>query len=703
MYLSRTHFALGLFAFLFHTALTQLDPKVAAPPVARPVPKAATVHGDTRVDSYGWLRDKSNPEAKAYLEAENAYTAAVMKPTAGLQEKLYSEMLGRIKQTDSSVPYRNGEYWYFSRSEQGKQYSILCRKHKSLDAAEEILLDLNVLAKGQPHCRLGDAEVSDDGKLLAYSIDFTGFRQHVLFVKNLQTGDLLPDRIEKVTSISWAADHRTIFYVTEDAAKRAYRLHRHTLGENHDELVFEEKDELYDITIDRSADKKYLFLTSASSRTTEVRRLPRHQPAGAWKVVLPRVENHEYYAEHRDGQFYLRTNQGAKNFRLVATPVDDPRPENWQELVPTRQGMKLEDVAVFAKHCVLSYQGLGLPEFVVLDLPSGKSRRIEFAEPMYALGFGENAEYETSTFRFHYESLVTPPEVFDYDMVSHGRKLLKRAEVRGYDPDKYTSERTYAIAKDGTRIPISLVYRKDARAHGPAPLLLYGYGAYGYSLPTEFDSQRLSLLDRGVVFAQAHIRGGGDLGEEWHEQGRMLQKRNSFTDFIDAADHLVAQKYTTPDRLGIEGGSAGGLLIGVVLNLRPDLCKLAVLQVPFVDALNTMLDPSVPLTAPEYLEWGNPNVEKEYEYIKSYCPYTNLAAKDYPAILVETSLHDSQVMYWEPAKYVAKLRATKTDGNVLVLKTNMTAGHGGASGRYEALRESAFTTAFILWELGIKE
>jgi len=509
MFLFRTHFALAIVAFLSPTALAQLDPKVAAPPVARPAPKAATIHGDTRVDPYGWLREKSNPDVKAYLEAENAYTAAVMKPTAALQEKLYSEMLGRIKQTDSSVPYRNGKYWYYSRTEQGKPYGILCRKQKNLEAAEEILLDLNVLAKGHAHCRLGDAEVSDDGTLLAYTIDFTGFRQYVLFVKNLLTGEVHPDRIEKVTSLSWSADNRTLFYATEDAAKRAYRLHRHTLGESRDELLYEEKDELFDITVARSADKKYLFLTSASSRTTEVRYLRRDQPAGAWSVVLPRVENHEYYAEHRDGQFYLRTNRGAKNFRLVAAPVDDPRPEKWQELIPTRQDRKLEDVAVFAQHCVLSYQGRGLPEFLVLDLSSGKSHQIEFAEPMYALGFGENAEYETRTFRFHYESLVTPPEVFDYDMVSHDRTLLKRAEVRGYDAAKYRSERIHAIASDGTKIPISLVYRKDVRANGPAPLLLYGYGAYGYSLPTEFDSHRLSLLDRGVIFAQAHIRGGG--------------------------------------------------------------------------------------------------------------------------------------------------------------------------------------------------
>lgn len=693
---------LGLLVLLVPAlGLAQLDPNVAKPPVAKRVPHPSTIHGETRQDDYWWLREKENPEVRAYLETENAYTKAVMKPTEALQEKLYSEMLSRIKQTDSSVPYRDGDYWYYSRTEQGKQYTIQCRKHKTLDAPEEVMLDINELGKGRPYIALGGMAVSDDGRLLAYTLDLTGFRQFVLQVKDLKTGKLLPERLEPVTSVAWAADNKTLFCVTEDETKRANRLFRHTLGEQADQLLYEEKDELYDIAVGRSLDRKFLFLTSASSRTTEVRYLPSGQPGGSWKVILPREDEHEYYAGHRDGTFLLRTNKGGKNFRLVAAPMNDPQPKNWKELVPVRADAKLENVDALAQHAVLTYMGGSQPELVQLDFKTLKTKKLEFAEPMYSVSAGSNAEYDTATFRFHYESLVTPPEVWSIDLNTQERKLLKRAEVGDYDASKYTSERIYATAPDGAKVPISLVYRKGARDKGPAPLLLYGYGAYGLALNSDFDSARVSLLDRGLIFAQAHVRGGGELGKDWHEQGRMLSKRNTFTDFIAAGDHLVAQKFTTRDRMAIEGASAGGLLIGAVLNLRPDLCRVALLQVPFVDAVNTMLDPTLPLTTPEYLEWGNPNEQKFYAYIKSYCPYTNIGPRNYPAILVETSFQDSQVMYWEPAKFVAKLRASKTDKNVLLLKTNLSAGHSGASGRYEALRETAFTDAFMLTELGI--
>jgi oligopeptidase B len=682
-------------------ALAQLNADVAAPPVAQRIPQPSTIHGDTRQDDYYWLREKDNPAVRAYLEAENAYTKAVTKPTEGLQEKLYSEMLGRIKQTDSTVPVRNGDWWYYSRTEQGKQYSIQCRKHKTLEAPEEILLDLNVLAKDKEFLSLGAMAVSDNGQLLAYSLDSTGFREYVLHVKDLKSGTVLPDTAEKVTSFVWAADNKTLFFVTEDEAKRSYRLNKHVLGSPSNQAIYQENDELYDLAVGRSLDRKLLFLTSASSRTSEVRYLASDQPAGNWKIILPRSGEHEYYADHRDGQFWLRTNQDAKNFRLVAAPMNDPQPKNWKPLVAERADARLEDVDVFAEHAMLTYQGGSMTELVQLDPQTLATKKLTFTEPMYAVSGGTNPEYATGSFRFHYESMVTPPEVWSLNLKSGERTLLKRAEVNGYDAARYTSERLHATAADGTRIPISLVYRKDARANGPAPLLLYGYGAYGLPLPTDFDSARVSLLDRGMIFAQAHIRGGGDLGEAWHEAGRMMQKRNTFTDFIAAGDYLVAQKYTTPAKLAIQGGSAGGLLIGAVLHLRPDLCKVALLQVPFVDAINTMLDPTLPLTTQEYLEWGDPNEQKAYAYIKSYCPYTNITAKKYPAILVETSLNDSQVMYWEPAKFVAKLRALKTDKNVLLLKVNMAAGHGGASGRYEALRETAFTDAFLLTELGL--
>ncbi len=678
-----------------------LDPTAAKPPLARTIPKKDTLHGDTRVDDYYWLREKTNPAVTAYLEAENAYTAAVMKPTEPLQLALYKEMRGRIKEADLSVPYRLGDYWYYMRTRQGEQYPIYCRKKGNLEAEETILLDLNALAQGQPFLGLGAFTVSDDGNLLAYSTDVTGFREYTLHVKDLRSGKLLADRIARVNSVVWAGDNQTLFYVTSDAAKRPYRLYRHRLGSTDDKLIYEEKDELYRVFAWRSRDRAYLFAESSSSLTTEVRYLPSGKPTEDWRVVLPRRTGHEYHVDHRDGLFYIRTNQDAKNFRLVTAPVADPRPSNWKELIPHRPNVLLSGVDLFVHHCVTAEREDGLPQLTVRDLRTGASQRIEFPEPVYTVFGDTNPEFQTTVFRFHYQSLVTPEAVLEYDLERHKRKLLKETEVLGgYDPARYTSERIFATATDGTRIPISLVYKKGSERNGRQPLLLYGYGAYGFSLPVMFSSARLSLLDRGVIFAQAHIRGGSEMGQFWHDQGKMLAKRNTFTDFIAAADYLVAQKYTSRDRLAVMGRSAGGLLIGAVLNLRPDLCKAAVLEVPFVDAINTMLDASLPLTVGEYLEWGNPNVKAEYEYIKSYCPYTNIAARDYPAILVKTSFNDSQVMYWEPAKYVAKLRALKTDKNPLLLQTNMAAGHGGASGRYDALRETAFTYAFLLSELG---
>jgi oligopeptidase B len=697
---------------LFSTALitlvsrvaAQLDPNVAKPPIAKKSPKTSTTHGETRVDNYFWLRDKKSKEVLDYLEAENAYTKAVMKPTETFQEVLYKEMLGRIQQTDLSVPYCLGDYWYYTRTEKGKQYPIHCRKKGSLEGKEEIILDLNELAKGHKFFSRGAFVVSDDGNLLAYSTDVTGFREYTLYVKDLQSGKLLPDRIEKVTTVAWAADNKTLFYVTEDAAKRPYRLHRHVLGEKKDALVYEEKDELYRLVVRRTRDKAYLLAVSSSSTTTETRLLPSNDPAGKWRVLLPREEEHRYYVDHRAGRFYIRTNKDAENFRLVVAPAEDPQPKNWKEIVSYRTHVLLEGVDVFQNHCVLQEREMGLEQLRVIDLRSGKSHRLTFSEPVYSVRPAENPEFKTTVVRYHYQSLVTPDSVYDYDMDNRKPTLLKQTKVLGgYDPAAYVSERIFAKASDGTSIPISLVYKKGIKRDGKNPLFLYGYGAYGFSLPVSFASQRLSLLDRGVIYAQAHVRGGKEMGQIWHDQGKMMSKRNSFTDFIAAADRLVAKKYAARDRLVIQGTSAGGLLIGAVLNLRPDLCKAAVLKVPFVDVINTMLDASLPLTIQEYLEWGNPNIKKEYDYLKSYCPYTNLAAKAYPAMLVMTSLNDSQVMYWEPAKYVAKLRTLKTDSNPLLLKTNMAAGHGGASGRYDALREGAFMYAFVLREMGIEK
>ncbi len=674
------------------------------PPVAKKVPKTDVVHGDTRVDDYFWLREKGHADVTGYLEAENAYTDAVMKPTEAFQESLYQEMLARIQETDLSVPYRQNGYFYYSRTEEGKQYPIHCRKRESLEASEEVTLDLNALAEGHSFLALGAYAVSDDTNLLAYSTDTTGFREYTLQIKDLRTGELLPDRIEKVGSVNWASDNRTLFYSMEDEAKRPYRLYRHALGGADDALVYEETDALYRVFAYRSRDKAYLFVGSASSVATEYRFLPSDSPTAELTLIEARHGEHEYYVDHRAGLFYIRTNEpDARNFRLVTTPVSTPEMANWTEILPHRPDVMLEDHDCFARFLVVSEREDGLPKLHILALTdTGSGHRIEFPEPTYSVAGDINKEFDTDVFRFRYQSLVTPLSIFDYDMVTRERTLLKETPILGgYDRNQYASERIHATAPDGTRIPISLVYRKGIERDGKNPLLLYGYGSYGYPLPVGFNSNRLSLLDRGVVFAMAHIRGGGEMGKAWHDAGKMQHKMNTFTDFIASAEHLIKEKYTSPEKLVIMGGSAGGLLMGAVVNLRPDLVHAVVSQVPFVDVVNTMLDETLPLTVGEYLEWGNPHKPDEYAVIKAYCPYTNLDAKDYPTMLVKTSLNDSQVMYWEPAKYVARLRTLKTDKNPLLLKTNMGAGHGGASGRYDALKETSFDYAFILSQLGI--
>jgi oligopeptidase B len=675
------------------------------PPVAKRVPKTDVVHGDVRVDDYFWMRDRENPDVTAYLTAENAYTDAVMKPTEAFQASLYAEMLARIKEDDQTVPYRRLGFFYYSRTEKGKQYPIYCRKAGSLEAPEQVMLDLNQLAVGHPFLSLGTASVSDDGRLLAYTTDVTGFREYTLHVKDLDTGALLPERVEKVSAVTWAADGQTLFYVTEDDAKRPYRLHRQHLGAAVADLLYEETDALFRLHVGRSRSLAYLFLVSGSFTTTETRFCPAADPTGAWRMILPREKDHEYQVDHGRGPsgdlFYIRTNGGGRrNFRLVTAPVDDPGPARWQELLPHRDDVMLEDVELFARHYVVHEREDGLIRLRVTDVGTGTHHHVQFPEPTYDLDADANAEFETDAYRLRYQSLITPASVFDYDIAGRGLRLLKQAEVLGgYDPARYHSERIHAIASDGTRVPISLVRRAETARDGSAPMLLAGYGAYGYPYPAGFSSNRLSLLDRGVSVAIAHVRGGGELGKRWHDDGRMMAKRNTFTDFIAAADHLVKDGYTAVDRLVIEGGSAGGLLMGAVLNLRPDCAAAAVLRVPFVDVINTMLDESLPLTVGEFEEWGNPKTRAQYEYMKTYCPYTNLDARRYPALLVKTSLHDSQVMYWEPAKYVARMRVIGAALVPPLLKVNMDAGHGGASGRYDYLREIAFDYAFILTRL----
>ncbi|HEX4545325.1 MAG TPA: S9 family peptidase [Candidatus Acidoferrum sp.] len=689
------------------------------PPMARREPVEHVLHGDRRVDHYAWLRHKENPEVIAYLESENAYTGTALKPTEPFQEKLYQEMLGRILQTDLSVPYRLRGYQYFTRTEEGKQYAVHGRRRDSGDAPDELLLDLNQLAEGHSFLGLGSFEVSPDNHLLAYSADTTGFRQYTLHVKDLRTGETLPERIERVTSAAWASDNRTLFYTIEDeTTKRSHRLYRHALGSTApDSLLYEEADERFRIEVERTRSSAFLLLIIASHTASEVRFLPADQPTAEFQLIAPREDNHEYYAGHHAGPtdgtsggiFYIRTNSGGRTFRLVTAPVADPRREHWREVLPNRPGVMLATAEVFMTHLVLFEREDGLPHLRIVDLnftaPNALavSHRIEFTEPAYNVSIGENPEFNASHVRFQYESFITPRSIFDYDVHTRERMLRKQQPILGgYDSSQYASERLHATASDGTRVPLSLVYRSDTPRDGSAGLLLYGYGSYGISVPVNFSSNRLSLLNRGLIYAVAHVRGGGELGKPWHDAGRMRQKRNTFADFIAAAEHLIAQGYTSSEKIVIEGGSAGGLLLGAVTNMRPDLFRMIISHVPFVDVLNTMLDATLPLTVGEYEEWGNPQIPDDYFYMKSYCPYTNLERRAYPTLLVKTGLNDSQVMYWEPAKYVAKLRALKTDSNPLLFKINMGAGHGGASGRYDYLREIALDYAFLLAQLGIR-
>jgi len=673
------------------------------PPVAKTAPMTTEIHGERLVDDYRWLREKENPEVRAYLEAENAYTDAKMKPTEAFQQALYAEMLGRIQETDENVPYRRGDFFYYSRTEQGKQYPIYCRRKGSLEAVEQVTLDLNRLAEGRAFMSLGAYQVSDDGSLLAYATDDTGFRQYTLFVEDLGAGRLVEKVAERVGSVAWAADGRTLFYtVEEESTKRQYRLYRHRLGEAAHDLVYEEEDAAFNVGVYRTRSLRYLVLGIGSLTTSEARFLPAAQPRGEWRLVAPRIPEEEYEVEHHGDVFYIRANDRGRNFRLCQAPVASPGRESWAEVVPHRPEVMLEGVDSFRDHLVLCEREGGLPQVSITDLRSGATHRMAFPEATYSAFPEANPEFDTRTFRYSYQSLVTPPSVLDYDMETRTTTLLKEQPVLGgYDRTRYETARVFATAPDGVAVPLSIVHRKGLVKDGTAPIFLYAYGSYGYPLPVTFSSNRVSLLDRGVVFALAHVRGGGDMGKAWHDDGRLTKKTNTFTDFIAAAEFLLDGKYGSRDRLVIEGASAGGLLMGAVTNMRPDLWKAVVSKVPFVDVMNTMLDETLPLTVGEFEEWGNPKEKRAYDTMRSYCPYTNLEKKAYPAMLVKTSFNDSQVMYWEPAKYVARLRTLMTDAHTLLLKTNMSAGHGGASGRYDTLHEVAFDYAFILGQMGI--
>jgi oligopeptidase B len=677
-----------------------------APPVARIVPRVETVHGELRVDDYFWLRDRGDPNVVAYLEAENRYTAGVMRHTEGLQERLYQEMRQRIKETDLSVPERLDDYYYYSRTEAGGQYPILCRRHGEL-GDEEILLDQNPLAAGHGYFRLGASAVSPDHRLLAYSVDTSGAEEFTLFIKDLGTGALFPESIVSTShDVAWANDSRTLFYTALDQAHRPCRLYRHLVGTNpaEDVLVYFEPDASFFLDISRTRSRAYLLLDLSSHSTSEVRFVSADRPEDSFRIVQPREPGIEYTVSHNGDRFFITTNDAAPNFRLVQAPVATPGREHWSPVLPYRPEVKLDTTDAYKKHLVVYERASGFRQIRVLDLAAGEEHLISFPEPVYTVRAHANPEFDTTLLRFTYTSLVTPSSVVDYDMAGRTWTVRKQTEVLGgYDPSLYRSERLSATAPDGTAVPISLVYRIPLQHEGQRPLLLNAYGAYGMSYDPTFSSNTLSLLDRGFVVAIAHVRGGEEMGRPWYEGGRRLNKRNSFTDFIAAAEYLIDKGYSSADRLVIRGGSAGGLLMGAVTNMRPELFRAVLAEVPFVDVVNTMLDASLPLTVIEYDEWGNPNDRASYKYIRSYSPYDNVEARRYPHMLVTAGLNDPRVAYWEPAKWTAKLRAQKTDDNRLLLRINMGAGHGGASGRYDYLREIAFKYAFVLDVLDLPE
>ncbi len=681
------------------------------PPTAPQRPKTLVAHGDERIDPYYWLSDRTNPEVVTYLEAENAYTKTQMEHTEAFQQTLFNEMLGRIQETDLSVPYRYGNYEYYSRTEAGKPYRIHCRKPGSRGSVEKVLLDENILATEHEFFSLGGYEVSPDQQLLAYATDAQGDERYTLAVKEVETDKHFPERIANTGGMAWANDNKTLFYLSLDQANRPYQVWRHHLGTSPDgdKLIYEETDEAFYLSLSVTRSEAYILLSANSKITSEVRILEASAPESIFHPVHPRQKGIEYRVDHHsgteedpEGKFYIVTNDEAINFKLMTAPVSNPGKRQWQTVIPHRDDVMLVGIDVFKDYLVLYERENGLPTIRVQTLSTGAIKKIDFPEPTYFVSGGLMREFDTHTLRFHYGSMITPSSVFDYDMARHERVLRKQQPVLGgYDPGQYVSERLIAIAPDGTKIPISLVYKQGISTDRSHPLHLTGYGSYGYPYPVTFSSHRLSLLDRGVVCAIAHIRGGGEMGRSWYEDGNFLNKTNTFTDFIACAEHLIEQGWTSSEQLAIAGGSAGGLLIGAVINRRPGLFKVAIAQVPFVDVVTTILDPDLPLSVMEWDEWGNPNEPAFYHYMKAYSPYDNVTAQAYPNLLITAGLNDPRVSYWEPAKWAAKLRTSKTDDNRLLLKTNMGAGHGGASGRYGRIKEMAFADAFLLDCLGI--
>lgn len=668
-------------------------------PKCAKIPHNIETHGDVRIDNYYWLNDRENPDVIAYLEAENAYTDEVMKDTESLQQTLYDEILGRIKQQDESVPYFKNGYWYFTRYEEEKEYPVYCRKKGSMDSEELVILNVNEMAEGHEYYQVGALSVSENNKWLAFSIDTVSRRIYTIYFKNLETGEISDINIPNTTGLAvWPKDDRYLFFTTKDEQTlRSDKVHRFDRKSNSSELIYHEKDETFYAHIHKSKSREYLVIGATSTMTSEYRILKANEPTGEFTIFQPRVRGMEYSIAHFHDRFYILTNWDATNFRLMRSGLSDTGREQWQEVVPHREETLLEGIELFDDFMILEERTMGLTHMKVRQFSTGEEYYIPFDEETYTVGASVNPEFDSSILRFGYTSLVTPSSTYSFDMVSKERTLVKQQEVvGGYDMSKYHSERIYVESRDGVQIPLSLVYRKDYKPSPDRPLLQYGYGSYGHSMDPYFSSARLSLLDRGVTFAIAHIRGGEELGRAWYETGKLLNKKNTFFDFIDVAEWLVKNEYSSPDHMHAMGGSAGGLLMGSVVNLRPDLWKSINAAVPFVDVVTTMLDESIPLTTGEFDEWGNPKEEEFYHYIKSYSPYDNVEAKEYPHMLVTTGLHDSQVQYWEPAKWVALLREKKTDDNILLLKTEMNFGHSGASGRFQRIKEIALDYAFLL-------
>jgi len=703
-------FAVVSLSFLIGSGFTgcKMATEMPEPPVAEKIPKELTIHGDTRIDDYYWLNERDNPQVIDYLNAENAYKDAVMKHTESFQKKLYDEIVGRIKKTDMSVPSKESGYYYYSRYEEEGEYPIYCRRKGTMEAEEEILLNVNEMAKGHAYYSVAGYSVSSNNNLIAFGVDTVSRRKYTIHFKNLKTGEILPDKI-LITSgrAAWANDNKTVFYILKDEETlRSYKVLKHILGTDpsSDKEVFEEKDVTFSAYVYKSKSKKYLIIGSGSTLSSEYRFLDANSPDGKFKIIQPREKDLEYGVDHYKDKFYIRTNYKAKNFRLMETPVNRTTKGNWKDVIPHRDDVLLQGFEVFKGFLVVNERKNGLPHLRIMRWDKKGEHYLDFGEETYAAYISYNPEFDTDVLRYVYTSMTTPRSVFDYNMNTKEKTLLKQQEVLGdFDSNNYYSERLYAIARDGTKVPISLVYRKGLEKNGDNPLLLYGYGSYGATMNATFSSVRLSLLDRGFVYAIAHIRGGQEMGRYWYEEGKLLKKKNTFTDFIDCAEHLIAEKFTNPDKLFAEGGSAGGLLMGAVVNMRPDLFNGVIAAVPFVDVITTMLDPNIPLTTGEFDEWGDPNKKEYYDYMLSYSPYDNVEAKDYPVMLVTTGLHDSQVQYFEPAKWVAKLRTLKTDNNILLLDTDMESGHGGASGRFRRYNRTALQYAFVLDLVGIKK